>query len=88
MYYTTPQALSVVCPLGTVSVKAPCYTTYRLLLTKYARRWANLFKKNSEMFGRNSLGLDMLFATMSDPPTPNFQFLVQAGKAPELPFIS
>ena len=50
-----------------------------LLLTKYARRLANLFKKNSEMFGENFLGLDILFAIMSDPPTPNFQFLVQSS---------
>ena len=52
-----------------------------LLLTKYAGRWANFVKKNSEIFGekKHYLGIDTIFATMSEPLTPNLQFLVQSS---------
>ncbi len=42
-----------------------------LLLTKYARRWANVFSKTLKILENHSLGIDTIFATMSDPPTPN-----------------
>ena len=42
-----------------------------LLLTKYAGRWANFVKKNSEIFGKHSIGIYTSFATISEPLTPN-----------------
>ena len=50
-----------------------------LLLTKYARRWANFSSKTMKFLEKHSLGIDTLFATMSDQPTPNLQFLVQSS---------
>ena len=35
--------------------------------------------KNSEILGKHSLGIDTSFATMSDPPTKNLGFFVQAN---------
>ena len=37
------------------------------LLTKYARRWANCFLKTLKFLEKHSLGIDTIFATMSDP---------------------
>ena len=50
-----------------------------LLLTKYAGRWANFVKKNSVIFEekKHYLGIDTIFATMSEPLTSNLQILVQ-----------
>ena len=49
------------------------------IVNKIRAALGKFVKKNSEMFGKNSFGLDILFATMSDPPTPNFPFLVQSS---------
>ena len=38
-----------------------------LLLTKYAGRWANFVQKTLKIMENHSLGIDTLFATMSEP---------------------
>ena len=53
------------------------FRRYALLLTKYARREAYFFSKALK-FGKHSLRIDTSFATMSDPHTPNLEFIVQA----------
>ena len=50
-----------------------------LLLTKYLGRWANFVKKNQKYLEEHYLGIDPIFATMSEPLTPNLQFLVQSS---------
>ena len=50
-----------------------------LLLTKYVGRWAKLVTKNLKFLEKHYLGIDTIFATMSEPLTPNLQFLVQSS---------
>ena len=50
-----------------------------LLLTKYTGRWANFVKKNLKFLEKHHLGIDTIFATMSEPLTPNLQFLVHSS---------
>ena len=48
---------------------------------KVFRATLGIFFFLTETFGekQNSFGIDTLFATMSDPPTPNLHFLVQSS---------
>ena len=48
----------------------PIVNKTRVALGKFVQKFVEMFRKNSP-------GLVILFATMSDPPTHNFQFLVQ-----------
>ena len=50
-----------------------------LLLTKYTQRWANSVQIFFNVLKKHYLGIDTLFATMSEPLTPNLQILVQSS---------
>ena len=51
-----------------------------LLLTKYVGGWANFVKKYLKFLEKHYLGINTIFATMSEPLTPNLQFLVQSSR--------